>query len=153
MSKCAFWGWVARCPHRRGGTFRAHNGAALIRCGDWPDGLLQAWTSLTRQLQCADLEDQVERQVSHHIRAMPFLWLAVPNRPTGDSDRGYLEMNSIALLSCRTSKLDRPSTGWLGHHANSEKIRQSALWNSNHVDDQYNPDFLPVLAHMVERVQ
>ena len=84
---------------------------------------------------------------------MPFVWLAVPNRPAGDSDRGYLEKNTIALLSCRTGGLDRPSAGWLGHHAKSEKIRQSALWNSNHVDDHYNPDFLPVLANMVKRVQ
>jgi hypothetical protein len=138
--------------NHRASIFRAHIGAALIRCGDWPDGFLQAWTSPTRQPELADLEDQVERRVSHHIRAMPFLWLAVPDRPNGDSDRGYIEKNSIALLSCRTGRVDRPSPGWLGHHANSEKIRQSALWNSNHVDDRYNPDFLPVLADMVARV-
>ena len=99
------------------------------------------------------LEEQVERRVSDHIRTMPFLWLAVPDRPEGGSNRGYIEKNSIALLSCRAGGPDRPSAGWLGRHASSEKVRQSALWNSNHVDDHYDPGFLPVLAGLVERVQ
>lgn len=139
--------------NHRASIFRAHVGAALIRCGAWPDGLPQAWASRTRRPEWADLEDQVERQVSSYIRAMPFLWIAVPDHPKGDSDRGYIEKNRIALLSRRTGGLDRPSPGWLGHHANSEKVRQSALWNSNHVGDQYNPDFLPVLANLIAQAR
>jgi hypothetical protein len=135
--------------NHRASIFRSHVGTALIRSGDWPDGLLQAWTSATRRPEWADLEDQVERQVSQHIRAMPFLWLPVPNHPNGASDRGYIEKDSIALLSCRTGGADQPSSGWLGRHANSEKIRQSGLWNSNHVDDQYEPRYLVVLADLV----
>jgi hypothetical protein len=138
--------------NHRASIFRAHVGTALIRSGDWPDGLLQAWASSPRSPEWADLEDQVERQVSHHIRAMPFLWLPVPNRSSGASDRGYIEKNSIALLSCRTGGTDRPSSGWLGHHANSEKVRQSGLWNSNHVDDHYDPDYLTVLADLVAQL-
>ncbi len=135
--------------NHRASIFRAHVGTALIRCGEWPDGLLQAWTSPSRRPEWADYEDRVERQVSQHIRAMPFLWLAVAGQPTDDTGRGFIEKNSIALLSCRTGGVDRPSPGWLGRHANSEKIRHSGLWNSNHVDDQYTPVFLTVLTNLV----
>jgi hypothetical protein len=81
---------------------------------------------------------------------MPFLWLAVPDRADGGSDRGYLESNSIALLSCLTGGLNRPSAGWLGHYANNRKIRRSGLWNSNHVEDSYDPGFLEALANLVK---
>jgi hypothetical protein len=40
--------------------------------------------------------------------------------PTG-SDRGRIERNTIALLSCVTGGPDKPSTGWLGHNATSTK--------------------------------
>jgi hypothetical protein len=125
--------------NHRASIFRGHVGTALIRRGDWPDGLLQAWSARTRDPAWAGLENEVELRVSDHIRAMPFLWLAVAGQPARDSGRGYIEKNSIALLSCRAGGLDQPSARWLGHHASSEKVRQSALWNSNHVDDRYDP--------------
>jgi hypothetical protein len=163
-SQTTMWGRLRQHRGRLGGRnpgggnhrasiFRAHVGTALIRSGDWPNGLLQAWVSSTQPPEWAKLEDQVERQVSHHIRAMPLLWLPVPNHSNGASDRGYIEKNSIALLSCRAGGTDRPGSRWLGHHANNEKVRQSGLWNSNHVDDQYNPDYLTVLADYVAQLQ
>jgi hypothetical protein len=135
--------------NHRASIFRAHVGSALIRSGDWPEGLFQSWASSTRRTEWADLEDEVERQVSYHIRAMPFLWLPVPNHANGDSQRGYIEKNSIALLSCRIGGTDRPSPDWLGRHACSEKVRQSGLWNSNHVDDQYEHGYLTALTDLV----
>ena len=33
---------------------------------------------------------------------MPFLWLAIPTRPDGSSDRALIERNTIAMLSCAT---------------------------------------------------
>lgn len=44
-------------------------------------------------------ETPAEREVSRIIRAMPFLWLAIDDPPRRDSMRGYVERNSIALLS------------------------------------------------------
>jgi hypothetical protein len=139
--------------NHRASIFRGHVGTALIRQGEWPDGLLGAWTSHSRLPDWASMEDQLELQVSHHIGAMPFLWLAVPNRPDGGSDRGYIERNSIALLSCLSAGPDQPSDGWLGHHANSPKVRQSGLWNSNHVDETYDPSFLQPLENLVMHTQ
>jgi hypothetical protein len=60
-------------------------------------------------------EEAAEREVSRIIRAMPFVWLAVDDAPGPDSLRGYIERNSIALLSnLGRPPLDPPSSGWRG---------------------------------------
>jgi hypothetical protein len=76
---------------------------------------------------------------------MPFLWLCVHER----SDRDSIERDSIALLSRRAGGLDIPSPGWLGHYAEREEIRDSGLWNVDHVDLRYNWGFLTNLARLV----
>jgi hypothetical protein len=91
-------------------------------------------------------EYKLELAVSQHIRAMPFLWLAVPTRPDGSSDRGFIERKAIALLSCAAGGPDTPSSGWLGSHAASRKVRDSGLRNADHVEDSYDPAFLDVLV-------
>jgi hypothetical protein len=57
--------------------------------------------------------------------------------------RAHLERNSIALLSnFRKPALDHPSSNWLGSSSPVQTIRDSGLWNTNHVDGQYEPAFL-----------
>jgi len=83
---------------------------------------------------------------------MPFLWLAAEDDPGPESLRGYIERNAIALLSnYERAPLDPPSEGWLGQYCNREKIQKSGLWNSNHVDEKYNPAFLEILERFVEQ--
>jgi hypothetical protein len=130
-------------------VFRRHVGAGLIRCGNCPEGLLASWLDRNPPTQWADREDDIERQVSRHIGTMPFLWLDVLDR----ADRGYVERNSIALLSCLTGGLDLPSAGWLGHDATRSEIRESGLWNVQHVHDRYDPRFLQLLAEIVQSIQ
>jgi hypothetical protein len=139
--------------NHRASIFRRHVGTALIRRDGQPDGLLESWASNQRHPQWAAREDQLERAVSLHIGTMPFLWLAVPSQPDGSSDRGRIERNSIALLSCVTDGPDKPSAGWLGHHATSTKVRQSGLWNSNHVGEGYDPAFLQLFANLVRQAR
>ena len=79
---------------------------------------------------------------------MPLIWLPVHER----YQRGRIERNSIALLSCRTGGTDRPSTDWLGHYAHSEKVRTSGLWNANHVDEHHDSAFLDELEHLIDLV-
>ena len=134
--------------NHRASIFRGHVGTALIRRDGLPDGLLESWACRHRHAEWAQAEDALEREVSRHIGSMPFLWLAVPTRSDGSSDRGCIERNSIALLSCLTGGPDKPSTSWLGHHASSSKVRQSGLWNSDHVDEHYDPGFLHLLAEL-----
>ena len=91
-------------------------------------------------------EAQIGTEVSRYIGAMPFLWLSVPVQP----DRGYIERNSIALLSCVSGGAGAPSRSWLGQYAVRAEIRESGLWNVNHVRDRCEPEFLTRLSALVE---
>ena len=92
--------------------------------------------------------------MSSVIRAMPFLWLSIDDDPGAESLRGYIERNSIALLSnYEKTPLDPPSQRWLGLSCDRLRVRQSGLWNSNHVDEAYDPGFLPRLEGIVAAVE
>jgi hypothetical protein len=93
------------------------------------------------------IEHDLEVAVSDTIGRMPFLWLAVDDPPGPSSDRGTIERGAISLL-CNHSQpaIDPPSAGWLGRHATSEAVRESGLWNVNHVLDPPDDRFLTVLA-------
>ena len=98
-------------------------------------------------------ESALECEVSKVIRAMPFLWLAIDDEPSTESLRGYIERNSIALLSnFRKEPLDPPSAGWLGHSCNRERVRKSGLWNQNHVEEPYDPAFLGRFERLVSKI-
>jgi len=132
----------------RGSVFRRHVGAALIRRDTLPDDVLASWLDRHRRPgERASHEAGIERKVSHYIGAMPFLWLSVPGR----ADRSDIESNSIALLSCLTSGPDKTSGSWLGRHAERAEIRESGLWNVQHVSGHYEPAFLHRLAQLVSQ--
>ncbi len=90
-------------------------------------------------------EALLEREVSDHIRAMPFLWVSIEDETGPASDRGTIERNSIALLSNRLEAIDPPSVNWLGAKSGSQLVRSSGLWNNRHVDENYDPKFFDVL--------
>jgi hypothetical protein len=162
-SKATLWGRLSQ--HRgqltgrnpgggdhRASVFRRHVDAALIRRDSLPDDLLASWLDRRRPPgERASQEPDIEREVSRYIGAMPFLWLSVPDR----ADRGYLESNSIALLSCLTGGSDLPSGSWLGlsSYAERAEIRRSGLWNVHHVSGHHEPAFLQRLAQLVELQQ
>ena len=84
---------------------------------------------------------------------MPFIWLEIDDKPGPESLRGYIERNAIALLSNfyrGSNPIDPPSESWLGHWAKSEKVRNSGLWNANHVDGQMDDNFFDVLKTCLE---
>ncbi len=81
---------------------------------------------------------------------MSLLWVAIDHELGTASMRGYIERNAIALLSnFGKEPLDAPSENWLGHHSDRERVRKSGLWNSNHVDEAFDPAFLDPLARLV----
>ena len=145
--------------NHRGSIFRLLTGQALIA----RDGLeVPTWgvgrdagkaagrLGLERE-QVESLEQPVEKAVSTTLGAMELLWVPIEDSPGSGSLRGYIERNSIALLSnYRGAGIDPPSSDWLGRFSNHEKVRQSGLWNSNHVDEPYEPAFLGVLKRLVE---
>ena len=95
-------------------------------------------------------EADLEGRVSDYIGRMPFLWLGVPDDPGPESARGRVERGAIGLLSHYTAPADDPpSADWLGCHSDRERIRESGLWNSQHVDKPYDPAFLDEMERLI----
>lgn len=136
--------------NHRGSIFRLIVGTALIarHAYDFP-----TWDDRTSKAS-ADIrgaEAALEREVSKTIGAMRFIWLPVDDEPGAGSARGDIERNAIALLSnFGKEPIDPPSPAWLGHMCSRERVRQSGLWNQNHVDEQYDPAFLGRLEALIE---
>ena len=138
--------------NHRGSIFRLLVGEALqnlngLNLPSWGKG-----SSAPRDVR--EREQPLERLVSVTIRRMPFLWLDVPDDPGPESLRAYIERNAIALLSnYRQPALDPPSHAWLGLHSGREQVRESGLWNQNHVDEAWDPAFLDEMAALVRAMR
>jgi len=134
--------------YHRGSIFRLLVGTSLInknriKCLTWGEGS-------TAKNETTNKEQFLEIKVSKVIGDMPFLWLSIGDEPGPNSLRGYIEKNSIALLSNYNKvPLDSPSKNWLGHECNREKVRESGLWNQDHVDYEYDPAFLDELDRII----
>jgi len=129
--------------NHRGSVFRLLVGTAMMDAG----GIAcSTWDGKSTSADIRQQEHSLEKQVSRGIGQMPFLFVAVTDRPGPESRRGYIERNAIALLSnYKKSSLDAPSSDWLGCHCDREKVRESGLWNQRHVDEDYDPEFLDEL--------
>jgi len=134
--------------NHRGSIFRLIVGTALMARHGYE---FPTWGSgLSANAEIRGGEVDLEREVTSFIGAMPFVWIEVDDEPGADSMRGYIERNAIALLSnFGKTPVDAPSAGWLGRDCNRERVRKSGLWNSNHVDEVYDPAFLECLERHV----
>ncbi len=139
--------------NHRGSIFRHHIGTALInrdkiRCPSWGKGS-------SASVKIRKLEHSLEIKVSKYIATLPFLCLSADDKPSARSIRKVLEKNSIALLSNfnKAIVIDPPSEKWLGHYASNEFMSNSGLWNVDHVDEDYNSDFLDILNLLVEDME
>ena len=134
--------------NHRGSIFRLIVGAALMKRDghDFP-----SWGNRnTAESGVRNAELALECDVSQVIGKMPFLWLSLEDEAGPESRRGYIERNSIALLSNYNKPLlDPPSHDWLGRHSDRERVRNSGVWNSNHVDESHDPAFLDELDRLV----
>lgn len=145
--------------NHRGSIFRLIVGAAT-KCRDGQDepiswGVAGNPGAAAKRLNMErtairDSELKLEQAVSRHIGNMPFLWLDVADPLGPESLRGRVERNSIALLSnYHPDHLDPPSSSWLGVYSDRDRVCQSGLWNSNHVDETYERDFLIDLERLI----
>ena len=168
-SKSTLWGRLSQ--HRgtaragggnhRGSIFRLLVGIALAR----RDGisLPPSWGlggdpgNAARRLgmeraEVTGSEAELEASVSRYVGTMPFLFLGVEDEPGPASERGFIERNTIALLSAyREASPDSASTGWLGRSSDRERVRFSGLWNNNHVDEAYDASFLDLMELRVDQ--
>ncbi|MGH7878928.1 MAG: hypothetical protein ACREQD_05470, partial [Candidatus Binataceae bacterium] len=140
--------------NHRGSQFRYLVGDALIRSSDSVamPALSQSWgigNSASREILRA--EHTLEVAVSDRIRPMPFLYIAIDDPSGPESMRKVVERSTIALLSnLRREQIDPPSKSWLGLNSYELKVRESGLWNIDHVDEDCSPDFLVQLWRCVD---
>jgi hypothetical protein len=147
--------------NHRGSIFRLIVGAAMKRRDSREDprswGIDSDGTQAAERLNMtADAlkseEGWLEQAVSRFIGDLPFLYLAIDDEPGSESLRGFIERNAIALLSnFDREPLDAPSASWLGRHSDRDKVRRSGLWNNNHVDEEYDEEYLDVLERLIEQ--
>lgn len=144
-------------PHggaHRGSVYRKRVGESIIAKhdlhDDYPDWD-KRWSSITRtRAEVRDEEYILERRVSAYIRDQPFLWVNIDDEPSPESNRAYIERNTIALLSnFESPPIDPRREDWLGGYSKSQEICESGLWNVNHVAESYDPSFLDMLAEAV----
>lgn len=156
-SRSSLWGRLSQHRGRANGgggnhrasIFRLIVGTSLIRRDGYQYPTWGQGSSTPAPIRLG--EARLEAEVSHVIGSMPFLWLAIEDAPGPASERGLVECNAIALLSNHgKDALDPPSTGWLGHFCDRERVRKSGLWNSNHVEETYDPGFLDVMGRLIE---
>lgn len=137
--------------NHRGSIFRKRIGEALWKVKTHPNDLTRTWgirSSASGPVRLAEVP--LEREVSAYIGQMPFLWINVPDEPSRVSDRAVLELNSIALLSnFERPRIDPPSPNWLGLQSGQRTIRESGMWNTNHVEKFHDPTFLGKLRAYV----
>jgi len=137
--------------NHRGSIFRLLVGDALIRKSSlafdtWGNG-----NTAPREIRESELA--LEQQVSNYIGNLPFLWLAIEDASGPESLRGYIERSSIALVSnFQKHAIDSLSNNWLGHFSSRPRVRESELWNQNHVDENYDPAFLATLETLIDKM-
>jgi len=143
-------GTFAGGGNHRGSVFRKRVGEAICE-RDGIDDVYPEWgsgSSADREVRLK--ETGLERRVTEYVGALPVLWLAVDDEPSPESDRAYIERNALALVSnYRSEPIDMRRGDWLGTHSPVPEIRRSGLWNVDHVDETYDPDFLDVVERYV----
>jgi len=129
---------------KNGSVFRKFLGGALLRRRD-PQSpcLLPApgkghWEHQDEKAcdRCRPLEEEVSQLLR---RSFQFRCVMVEDR----EERNELEKVLIATIAA--CPVCGPSATWLGHHAYSDKVRSSGLWNSDHVGGP------TITAHQLER--
>lgn len=139
--------------NHRGSVFRLRIGEAMIHGRKTEDDYPEWRHGSSASSDVRDAEYELEKRVSEYVRKLPLLWVEVDDEPGPESQRSYIERNTIALLSnYRRDSLDPRDSTWLGANSPSPEIRESGLWNVNHVDERHSPEFLDGLSDYVARM-
>lgn len=135
--------------NHRGSIFRGLAGEAMMESGIVPK--VATWRQdKSASTEIRLLEHDLEAKVSEYLGNMTLLVLPVLDPPGRDSQRSFIEQNSIALLSnFLVQTPDQPSPNWLGSSSVHERVRRSGLWNRDYVDKEPHPEFLKVLETLI----
>ena len=146
--------------NHRGSIFRLLVGQAMLatapsaRCPSWGikgQGRHAADALAVSRSQIAQWEGPIEMRVSEVLARMRVVVLGCDDEPGPASLRGYVERNSIALLSAaHRDGIDYPSSHWLGRRSDRALVLGSGLWNQRHTTEKAEPDFLDQFEGMVD---
>ena len=141
---------TSRGGNHRGSIFRLLVGAALM--GRDPSCAVPTWgQGSSGDRETRNAEGPLERVVTDYVGKMSLLWLRVDDPSGPGSRRGYIERNSIGLLSeYERARCDPPSPSWLGLDCPRPRVQRSGLWNQRHVEDRYDSAFLDVFDWLVD---
>lgn len=132
--------------NHRSSIFRLHVGAAILRMNE---ELVESWGKGDHaDRQILSNEQHIETEVSKYIRELKIFYLPVQDEPSANSDRAYLERNIIGLLSSARD-ICKPSRTWLGLLSPRAEIQNSGLWNLDHLNHPYSPEFLDVFEQYI----
>jgi len=157
-SKSTIWGRLRQHKgnigdgggNHRGSIFRLLVGDAVIRKEGLEDQFPDWGVKRNAPKSVRKTELPLEQRVSKYIRQLPCLVIKVDPETNGPRHRGYLERNMIALLS----QIQRNDTQtWLGEYSSRAAVRDSKLWNNNHTDEQYDPEFLNLLEYYIKEME
>ena len=137
--------------NHRGSIFRLLVGTAFINNLNLNYPTWGKRSSAPKEIR--EKEQPLEIMVSSVIGEMPFLHLSINDESGPDSLRGYIERNSIALLSnYNKTSIDPPIDSWIGSKCDRKKVRNSGMWNQNHIDKDYDPEFLIAFRRLVSEM-
>lgn len=129
-------------------AFGQHVGAAMAARKTQVPRAIASWGQESRGLERR--EHLLEPGAGTYIGELPYLWLSVPDQPGGPDLQGIIQRNAIALLSNSGKRpLDPASEEWLGLYSDQPAIRDSHLWNVDHVEEIHDPAFLELVADFV----
>lgn len=132
----------------RSSIFRLLVGTAIIQNNNLNISTWGVGNTASKDIKKNEL--LLEQEVSQIIRNMPFLYLSINDEARRESLRGYIERNSISLLSnFNKQALDIASNDWLGYKCDKKEVKESNLWNQKHVEESYDSDFLDVFEKLV----
>jgi hypothetical protein len=134
----------------RSSIFRLHVGNAIL--ASQGREMLSWGVGDNASRETRDSEQQMETEVSQYLKDLLVAYLPVVDAASADSDRSYIEKNSISLLT-GGGAIDVQSRRWLGNFSPTHQIRASGLWNVNYVGDSYDPGFLSVFEELIRRYE
>jgi len=133
---------------REGSVFRKHLGGTLMRLNTEPEAEVKAWYE--KRKENPRFNDPkfkyYEEGVTKQAEDSSYRVLRVDD----SNERLQMEEKLIALFShCETCC---PSKKWLGNHAYRKEIRDSGLWNINHIHsvNEFTQSDLPRLRQLVD---
>lgn len=140
-------GTAAGEGNHRSSIFRLHVGRSILNSGRGPD--VRTWGSSSANKESLIAERSLEKTVSDYLSRLQVVLIDIPGISDKANDRSYIEQNLIAVFSNRCKPLDPPSYQWLGNYSDKREIRKSGLWNVNHVEQRFDPQYVEVLNRYV----